>query len=128
MAKEYGPLTLPKSGKEIYFREPTGGDRLDVLKYNPIGSDDVVSGSTLVNLYLSAKCVTKVDGQQPNGDYKYLYQSWPSADADYFQQIFNRMFALDEKTLEQMDATVDFLLNGSGSTGSSTSTTSAMAQ
>jgi hypothetical protein len=128
MAKEYGPLTLPKSGKEIYFREPTGGDRLDVLKHNPIGTDDSLSGSTLVNLYLSAKCVTKVDGQQPNGDYKYLFQTWPNADADFYQQIFNRMFTLNDETLEKMDATVDFLLNGSGSTGSSSSTTSATAQ
>jgi hypothetical protein len=118
MAKEYGPLTLP-SGKVVFFREPTGGDKLEVLKSNPLGSDDYVSGSTVTELYLSAKCITKVDDKPSTGDYKFQFQSWPNSDTDYYQQIFGKMFTLKKETLDKMDETVDFLLNGSGSTASS---------
>lgn len=120
MAQVFGPLTLPKSGKEVFFREPTGGDRLDVLKQNPIGTDDVMSGNALLDLYLAAKCIEKVDGKDVNkGDYKHLFDGWPNVDATYYQQIFTKMFTLDDKTFEKMDSVVDFLLNGSGSTVSS---------
>lgn len=119
MAQTYGPLTLPKSGKVIFFKEPSGLDRLEVLKQNQIGSEDVISGSTLVGIYLAAKCITKVDDKDSVGDYKHIMDSWPNADVDYFQSIFGKMFTLDQTSLDKLDETVDFLLNGSGSTASS---------
>ncbi|NOV01345.1 hypothetical protein [Paenibacillus planticolens] len=123
MSKEFGPLTLPKSGKVIFFREPTGGDRLEVLKKNPAGSDDYVTMSELADLYIAAKCVTKVDDKATIGDYKFTFQSWSNADVAYYKAVFSKMFALSNESLDKMDQVVDFLLNGSGSADSSTSTT-----
>ncbi|MFB6364470.1 hypothetical protein ACFCP7_10450 [Paenibacillus elgii] len=128
MFKEYGPLKLPKSGVEIFFREPTGGDRLDVLKKNKISDDDLVSGSMLVDSYLAAKCITRIDGNQASGDYKFYFDKWPNADASYYQQIFNKMFAVTNETIEKMDETVNFLLNGFGSTDSTSSMNNPMEQ
>ncbi|MEC0231286.1 hypothetical protein [Paenibacillus alba] len=126
--KIYGPLTLPKSGKVVFFREPTGGDRLDVLKQNPAGSDDYVTASELADLYIAAKCVVKVDEKAVNGDYKFIYQNWPNADVTYYKSVFVKINSISEESLEKMDQVVDFLLNGSGQVASSTSTTSQTAQ
>lgn len=127
-AQVYGPLTLPKSGKVIYFKEPLGSDRLDVLKQNQIGTDDVVSASTLVGIYLSARCITKVDDKDSVGDYKHIMDSWPNYDVDYYQALFNKMFTMDQAKLDELDNTADFLLKNSGSTASSTSTSNATGQ
>jgi len=125
--KEYGPLTLPKSGTVIYFREPVGGDRLDILKNTSIGTENFVSQNALTDLYLSAKCISKVDGVTSTGDYKYQFNNWPSADVDYYQQVFNKMFTVSKEAEDKIDQVADFLLNGSTSSSSSTSTTSAEA-
>jgi hypothetical protein len=123
----YGPLALP-SGKQIHFKEPVGGDKLEVLKYNPIGTDDAVSGNALIGMYLAAKCVTQVDGNAVNGDYKHLFDNWSQADSDFYTAVYSKMFAMDEKAVEKIDSVVDFLRKGLTSSGSSTSTTAAAAQ
>ncbi|MBL0387924.1 hypothetical protein JJB07_14885 [Tumebacillus sp. ITR2] len=117
----YGPLKLPKSGKEIFFREPTLGDKMEVLKANPITEENLASGNEVVGTYIALKCITTINGVQPTDSYKFFAANWPKADVDFFKAVFGKVCT--SSTEEDVDVAVDFLLGRSASGTSSTATT-----
>lgn len=110
----FGPLTLP-SGKQITFRTPVGGDRVNVLQMTKIGEDNLISGAVLIDHYVQARCVQTVDGQPVDGDYKRLFDNWDNADIQFYNLVFNEMFGLNEERQEMAKDAARFLLNGATS-------------
>lgn len=109
---EYGPLELP-SGKRIHFRAPTGADRLAVFKLTRINPDNVLSGAVLVDYYVQARCVTKINDQPvPMESYKNLFDTWDAKDVVFYQSVFNEMFGMTEEMQDKAKEAARFLLNG----------------
>ncbi|KEO81035.1 hypothetical protein [Tumebacillus flagellatus] len=125
-ANQFGPLKLP-TGKIVFFREPTGGDRLAVLQDTPINEENVYSANELVAIRLAAKCLTQVDGEVPTDSYKFMFTNWSDKDVIYYKNVFNKVRDTVEAGMSVEEA-VDFLLGRSGSGTSTTATTQAAAQ
>lgn len=115
MSRIYGPLTLP-SGKVVKFREPLGADKANVMQMVTIGEDNLVNGAMMIDEYVSAKCITEVDGVASNGDYKALFDSWGQKDIMFYKRVFERLFGLAKDQQDAADKAADFLLGGLTST------------
>lgn len=120
----YGPLELP-SGKQIRFRAPIGADRANVLALMKITPERAISDAMLVDDYVAAKCLTEVDGQPTDGDYKHTFDKWPQQDILFYRGVFDEMFGLNEGARNKIKAAADFLLKGQTSTGGCSSPESA---
>ncbi|AEG60016.1 hypothetical protein [Desulforamulus ruminis] len=115
MPRTYGPLTLP-SGKVLEFREPLGVDKDHVLKMVNISQENIIGCAMLIDDYVAAKCVKKVDGKATSGEYKTLFSDWSQADVLFYKRVFERMFGMNEDRQKSADEAADFLLNSLTST------------
>jgi hypothetical protein len=112
----YGPLELP-SGKKVKFRAPLGSDRNNVLQMTQITRERVISDAMLVDDYVAAKCITEINEKPSDGDYKYLFESWPQQDILFYRMVFDEMFGMTEESNNRAKAAAAFLLKGQTSTG-----------
>lgn len=100
----FGPLELP-SGKRIKFREPFGSDRVSVVKMLKIGVDDFGSGTVMVDGYVAVKCITEIDGNPVNDNYRNVYDSFKDEDLSFYQAVYAEMFGMnDEKKAQAQEA------------------------
>jgi hypothetical protein len=108
--KIYGPLELP-SGKKIKFRAPIGSDRMNIVQMMKIDEESIVSGALLIDDYVKAKCVTEVDGNPTDGDYKALFNEWLDTDVNFYKLVCNKLFGNDKELEKKADDAVAFLLS-----------------
>lgn len=114
-AKIYGPLELP-SGRKIKFRAPAGKDRLDVIRMLRVTQDNLLGAGLLIDQYLKAKVVVEIDGQKVVEDYRYLFDSWPLEDVDFYSAVFNELFGGSQETQEKAREVARFLRDSLTST------------
>lgn len=122
MAKEtivYGPLELP-SGVKIKFREATGADRLNVLsvQQNVQGQNPMVM-QFLSDAYISVKCITEIDGNKVQKNYKDLYEEFSESDLDYYEAIRSELFGITKDKRAELKEKADFLRKSVISTATS---------
>ncbi|ADY55136.1 hypothetical protein Sgly_0779 [Syntrophobotulus glycolicus DSM 8271] len=105
----FGPLTLP-SGKEIKFREPLGIDRSSVMQFVNISEDNIINNALLIDEYVSAKCITEIDGAPTTGEYKTLFDNWKSSDILFYKRVYEKCVGIGTDLQEEADKAADFLL------------------
>lgn len=113
--KIFGPLELP-SGKKIKFRSAQGVDRVNVISMLKMSPDNMGSVVFLVDGYVAAKCITEVDGNKTDGDYKRLYDNMPEADLQFYQAVYTEMFGFSDDKRSNAKEAARFLLSGQTST------------
>ena len=119
MAREeiiYGPLELP-SGKQIKFREAKGFDRLNVLsvQQNMQGQSPLVT-QVLSDAFIGVKCITEIDGQPVQKNYKELYDEFSESDLDYYEGVRTELFGVKR---DDIKGKADFLRKSAISTATS---------
>ena len=115
----YGPLELP-SGLKIKFREATGADRLNVLsvQQNVQGQNPMVM-QFLSDAYISVKCITEIDGNKVQKNYKDLYEEFSESDLDYYEAIRSELFGITKDKRAELKEKADFLRKSVISTATS---------
>lgn len=106
----YGPLELP-SGKKIKFRAPIGSDRMNIIQMMKIDEESIVSSALIIDSYVKAKCITEVDGNSTDGNYKELFNNWLDTDVNFYTLICNKLFGNSKEMEKKADDAVAFLLN-----------------
>lgn len=104
----FGPLALP-SGKKIKFRAPLGVDRANVLQMMKMSSDNLLSSAFLIDAYVAAKCVTEIDGQATDANYKRTYDAMEDEDANYFLAVWQELFGMNDEKRQKAKEDADFL-------------------
>ncbi|WCK55432.1 hypothetical protein PP175_05635 [Aneurinibacillus sp. Ricciae_BoGa-3] len=118
--KVYGPLNLP-SGMQVYFRRPTGLDRANVMDTIEINDEQFTKGSIQVENGIRAKCLVKVNGVDPDVNFKNVFNSWDDGDIQFYTEVFVQMFGMTEEKRASAKQAAAFLLNSSTSTDGSSS-------
>jgi hypothetical protein len=119
--KVYGSLTLP-SGAEVYFRRPTGLDRANVMDAIEINDEQFTKGSIQVENGIRAKCLVKVNGADPDVNFKNVFNAWDDGDVQFYTEVFVQMFGMTDEKRTSAKQAAAFLLNNSTSTDGSSST------
>lgn len=115
----YGPLELP-SGKIIKFREATGFDRVNVLSAQQNGGiKNPLVTQVVTDAYIAVKCITEIDGEAPQKNYKELYDDFTESDLDYYDSIRSQLFGLTKEKQEEIKDKADFLRSNAISTATS---------
>lgn len=86
-----GPVKLP-SGREIYFVEPLGSDRMAIMA-RAIAEGRQAEMMFMLNTYwLPAKCLVDENGNFVAPDYYTAFDDWPDRDLNYYREVFDQLF------------------------------------
>ena len=90
-----GPVKLP-SGKEIFFVEPLGSDRSEIMSL-AIAQDRAAQMMFMLNGYwLPARCVVDAQGQFLYPDVFHAFDIWPDLDIQFYRVVFDTLFGVNE--------------------------------
>lgn len=89
--KPIGPVRLP-SGREIYFLEPLGRDRLEIMSRLLAEGRQAEMMFMLNHYFLPGKCLVNAEGQFLATDYTKAFEDWPDKDVVYYREVFDQLY------------------------------------